>query len=141
MPGTHVDPGARARSSAPDAPTADAEPPDEHEPRPARGPDVRRHLPVAGARAADAGLDRLPKVAFDYLQLVGPAVLAALAAVSVMVVVGDDDVPAFHVGIEWVPVFVCLAIVARRRNLFLGLVAAVAIVAIARAAGLAALPA
>ena len=87
------------------------------------------------------GLDRLPKVAFDYLQLVGPAVLAALAAVSVMVVVGDDDVPAFHIGIEWVAVLVCLAIVARRRNLFLGLVAAVAIVAIARAAGLAAIPA
>ena len=54
------------------------------------------------------GLDRLPKVAFDYLRLVGPAVLAALAAVSVMVVVGDDDVPSFHVGIEWVAVFVCL---------------------------------
>jgi len=85
------------------------------------------------------GLDRLPKIAFDYLQLVGPAVLAALAAVSVMVVVGDD-VPSFHVGIEWVAVFVCLVIVARRRNLLLGLVAAIAIVAIARAAGLAALP-
>ena len=63
------------------------------------------------------GLDRLPKVAFDYLQLVGPAVLAALAAVSVMVVVGDDDVPSFHIGIEWVAVLVCLAIVAWRRNL------------------------
>ena len=57
-----------------------------------------------------------------------------------MVVVGDDDVPSFHVGIEWVAVFVCLVIVARRRNLFLGLVAAIAIVAIARAAGLAAMP-
>ncbi len=86
------------------------------------------------------GLDRLPKVAFDYLQLVGPAILAALAAVAVMVVVNDDGQPAFHVGIEWVAVFVCLAIVARWRNLFLGLVAAVAIVAIARAAGLAAMP-
>jgi len=87
------------------------------------------------------GLDRLPKAAFDYLQLVGPAVLAALAAVSVMVVVGDDDVPSFHVGIEWVAVLVCLAIVARRRNLFLGLVAAIAIVVIAREMDLAALPA
>lgn len=87
------------------------------------------------------GLDRLPRIAFDYLQLVGPAVLAALAAVSVMVVVGDDEVPSFHVGIEWVAVLVCLAIVARRRNLFLGLVVAVALVAVARAAGLAALPA
>ena len=53
------------------------------------------------------GLDRLPKIAFDYLQLVGPAVLAALAAVSVMVVVGDDDVPSFHIGIEWVAILVC----------------------------------
>ena len=58
------------------------------------------------------GLDRLPKIAFDYLQLVGPAVLAALAAVSVMVVVGDDDVPSFHIGIEWVAILAALAIVA-----------------------------
>jgi len=78
------------------------------------------------------GLDRLPKIAFDYLQLVGPAVLAALAATSVMVVPGDDGEPSFHVGIEWVAVLVCLVIVARRLNLFLGLIAAVAIVAIAR---------
>jgi len=87
------------------------------------------------------GLERLPRIAFDYLQLVGPAVLAALAAVSVMVVVGDDDVPSFHVGVEWLAVLVCLAVVAWRRNLFLGLIAAVAIVVVARATGLAALPA
>jgi len=87
------------------------------------------------------GLDRLPRIAFDYLQLVGPAVLAALAAVSVMVVVGDDDTPSFHVGIEWVAVFACLAIVAWRRNLFLGLVVAIAIVVVARETGLAALSA
>lgn len=87
------------------------------------------------------GIERLPKVAFDYLQLVGPAVLAALAATSVMVVVGDDDVPSFHVGIEWVAVLVCLALVARRRSLFLGLLVAVAIVAIARSTGLAGMPA
>jgi branched-subunit amino acid transport protein len=87
------------------------------------------------------GFDRLPKAAFDYLQLVGPAVLAALAAVAVMVVVNDDDVPSFHIGIEWVAVLACLAIVARRRNLLLGLLAAVAIVVIARTTGLAALPA
>jgi branched-subunit amino acid transport protein len=86
------------------------------------------------------GLDRLPKVAFDYLQLVGPAVLAALAAVGVMVVVGDDDVPSFHVGIEWLAVSACVAIVAWRRNLLLGLISAVVIVAIARAAGVAEIP-
>jgi branched-subunit amino acid transport protein len=81
------------------------------------------------------GMDRLPKVAVEYLQLVGPAVLAALAAVTIMVVVGDDGTHSFHVGVEWVGVFVCLVIVARKGNLLLGLVAAVGIVAIARAAG------
>jgi branched-subunit amino acid transport protein len=86
------------------------------------------------------GLDRLPRVALEYLQLVGPAVLAALGAVNVMVVVGDDDLTSFHVGIEWVAVLLCLVIVARRRNLFLGLVAAVAVVVAARALGFAALP-
>lgn len=86
------------------------------------------------------GLDRLPRRAIDYLQLVGPAVLAALAAVSVMVVTTTDGRPSFHVGIEWVAVLACLAVVAWRRNLFLGLIVAVAIVIVARAAGLAALP-
>jgi branched-subunit amino acid transport protein len=86
------------------------------------------------------GLDRLPRWAFDYLQLVGPAVLAALAAVAVMVIVDDDGVPAFHVGVEWVAVLACLAIVAWRRNLLLGLVVAIAIVSATRALGIAALP-
>ena len=54
------------------------------------------------------GVDRLPTFAFDYLQLVGPAVLTALAAVSVMVVVGADDRPTFHVGVEWLAVGACL---------------------------------
>jgi len=58
-----------------------------------------------------------------------------------MVVVSDDDVPSFHIGIEWVAVFVCLALVARKGNLFIGLLAAVGIVVVARALGLAAIPA
>jgi branched-subunit amino acid transport protein len=86
------------------------------------------------------GLDRLPRWAFDYLQLVGPAVLAALAAVNVMVITNAGGVPSFHIGIEWVAVLACLAVVAWRRNLLLGLIAAVAIVAFARAVGIAALP-
>jgi branched-subunit amino acid transport protein len=86
-------------------------------------------------------LDKLPRVGFDYLQLVGPAVLASLAAVSVMVVTDDAGTPSFHVGIEWVAVLACLGVTAWRRNLLLGLVAAVAIVVVARATGLAALPA
>ena len=82
------------------------------------------------------GLERLPPVAFTYLRLVGPAVLAALAAVSVTVVTVDGR-PEFHIGIEWLAVVAALALTAWRRNLFVGLLAAVAIVGIARAAGLA----
>jgi branched-subunit amino acid transport protein len=86
------------------------------------------------------GFERLPRIAIDYLQLVGPAVLATLAAVAVMVVTNEDGVPSFHIGIEWVGVFFCLAVVARKGNLLVGLVGAVAIVAIARFVGLAELP-
>ena len=81
-------------------------------------------------------MDRLPRAATVYLQLVGPAVLAALAAVDVMVATNDAGDPVLHVGVEWIAVIVCMAIVAWRRNLLLGLVAAVAIVTIARAAGI-----
>ena len=84
--------------------------------------------------------DRLPKAAIAYLQLVGPAVLAALAAVAVMVRTPDGGPPVFYFGIEWVAVLACLGIVLWRRNLLLGLVVAVAIVIVARATGLAALP-
>jgi branched-subunit amino acid transport protein len=85
-------------------------------------------------------LDRLPRVGFDYLQLVGPAILAALAAVSVMVLTDASGKPSFHVGIEWVAVLACLGITAWRRNLLVGLIVAVLIVVIARGTGFASLP-
>jgi branched-subunit amino acid transport protein len=78
--------------------------------------------------------DRLPRRALDYLQLLGPAILAALAAVNVMVVATDAG-PRFHVGLAWIAVGACLAIVAWRRNLFLGLIVAVAIAIAGRAVG------
>jgi branched-subunit amino acid transport protein len=81
------------------------------------------------------GIDRLPRRALEYLQLVGPAILAALAAVAVMVV-STDAGPRFHFGLEWLAVGACLAVVAWRRNLFLGLVTAVAIAIVGRLAGL-----
>jgi branched-subunit amino acid transport protein len=80
--------------------------------------------------------ERLPAGVFDYLRLVGPAILAALAAVNVMVVVNDGR-PAFHVGIEWLAVLLCLGLTAWRRNLLIGLVAAVGLTALTRAIGLA----
>ena len=85
-------------------------------------------------------LDRLPRVGFDYLQLVGPAVLASLAAVSVMVITDAAGTPFFHVGIEWIAVLACLVVTAWRRNLLFGLIVAVGIVVIARGTGLAGIP-
>lgn len=85
------------------------------------------------------GVERLPPLAFEYLRLVGPAVLAALAAVSVMVFTENDRL-VFHIGIEWIAVAVCAALTAWRGNLFLGLVGAVLIVGLARAIGLVPLP-
>jgi branched-subunit amino acid transport protein len=86
------------------------------------------------------GIDRLPAAALEYLRLVGPAVLAVLAAVNVMVVAGEDGSPAFHVGIEWAAITLCAALTAWRRNLLIGLIGGVALVAVARAVGLAEVP-
>jgi len=81
------------------------------------------------------GIERLPPRALLYLRLVGPAVLASIAAANTLVVTGPDGTPILHVGIEAVGVVACLLVVAWRRNLLLGLAAGVAIVALARLAG------
>ena len=86
------------------------------------------------------GIDRLPALLLAYLRLVGPAVLAALAAVSVTIKLGPGRVPLFHVGVEWLAVVLCVLIVWRFRNLLAGLVVAAALVAILRASGIAPLP-
>lgn len=81
-------------------------------------------------------VERLPARVLEYLRLVGPAVLAALAAVNTLIVIDDARRASIHVGIEWLSVIVCIAIVAWRRNLLLGLAAAVVVAALARATGL-----
>lgn len=86
------------------------------------------------------GLERLPKPALDYLQLVGPAVLTAIAAVEVLVGTTDDGTPYVNVTVTLVAVAACLLVVVWRRNLLLGLLVAVAITAGARALGFAAMP-
>ena len=143
-------PGARGGAATPIRPSGSARPqptrhqpsrrPDEYEPRVLAILMFAVTYPSRALGLLTPGLDRLPKFAFDYLQLVGPAVLGGAGRCGVMVTVNDAGEPSFHVGIEWVAVFVCLAIVGRTRNLLVGLVAAVAIVAIARALGLAAMP-
>ena len=81
---------------------------------------------------------RLPPVVRDYLRLVGPAMLATLAAVNLMVIVDASRTErTFHFGVEWLAVALCIAVAALRRSLLIGLVGAIAIVALARAAGLA----
>ncbi len=87
------------------------------------------------------GARRLPSTLHLYLRLVAPAVLASLAAVSIMVVLDVARGPSFHVGPEWLAVGLCVAIVAfRRGSLFIGLVLAAALIASIRALGLAATP-
>jgi len=78
------------------------------------------------------GMHRLPPRAQLYLRLVGPSVLAALAVVNVTVTLDAARHPSFHVGIEWLAVGLCVGIVAWRKNLFLGLLAAVVLLTIAR---------
>ena len=86
------------------------------------------------------GLERLPKPALDYLQLVGPAVLTAIAAVEALVRTDEAGATTFHVDIVAVGVLACLLITWWRKNLLFGLLAAVIIVAGARAIGFAELP-
>ena len=81
------------------------------------------------------GIERLPPRALLYLRLVGPAVLASIAASQTLVWSGPDGTPQLHVGVEALGVIACVAIVAWRRNLFLGLAVAVVLVATLRLAG------
>jgi hypothetical protein len=81
-------------------------------------------------------MQRLPKPALTYLRLVGPAILASLAGVSVAVLAGASGRPELYVGPEWFAVALCVAIVAWRRSLLLGLIAAAGLMAALRALGL-----
>jgi branched-subunit amino acid transport protein len=86
------------------------------------------------------GFERLPERAKLYLRLVGPSVLAALAAVDTMVVKSDSGQPLFRVGWEWLAVGLCITVVAMRRSLLIGLVLAAGSIAVLRALGVATMP-
>jgi branched-subunit amino acid transport protein len=86
------------------------------------------------------GIERLPTIAIEYLRLVGPAILAALAIVNVSVIEDPDGGQLFHVGIEWAAVAVAGALTVWRRNLLIGLIGAVILVAVAREIGFTAFP-
>jgi branched-subunit amino acid transport protein len=80
------------------------------------------------------GVERLPRWALAYLRLVGPAVLAALAATASLVVSDGSD-HHLEVGVTAASVALGTAVVVWRRNLLLGLAVAVASAALARALG------
>jgi branched-subunit amino acid transport protein len=86
------------------------------------------------------GIHRLPARLQEYLRLVGPAVLAALAAVDTMVILDQARHPSFHIGPEWIAVGLCVLVVALRRSLLIGLVLAAVLIAVLRATGFAPLP-
>jgi branched-subunit amino acid transport protein len=79
--------------------------------------------------------ERLPPRVLEYLRLVGPAVLAALATSAVLVARDAAGRPTVVVGIELLAVAVAAGIVRWRHNLLLALVVAVVLVALVRAAG------
>ncbi|MBA3877664.1 MAG: hypothetical protein C0498_12200 [Anaerolinea sp.] len=81
------------------------------------------------------GMHRLPLRVQEYVRLVGPAVLATLAAVTVSI--DAERQPSFRLGIEWLAVGACVVLVVARRGLLVGLVTAAAIAAILRAIGVA----
>lgn len=80
------------------------------------------------------GVDRLPVWAKDYLQLVGPAVLATLAATSTLIATGSSG-RRLEFGAAGAAVVVCVVVVTRRRNLLLGLTAAAGFAALVRLVG------
>ncbi len=82
------------------------------------------------------GIERLPDSVHAYLRLIGPAILASLAVVNALLLTAPDGTAQLHVGVEALAVLVCVAVVAWRRNLLLGLLAAMVLVAVVRATGL-----
>lgn len=82
------------------------------------------------------GVDRLPASVLAYLRLVGPATLAALAAVNTLIVDDANGRPSFQLGLSAIAVTLCLVVVAWRKSLVLGVAAAVILAAVARANGL-----
>lgn len=79
------------------------------------------------------GVERLPTPVRTYLRLVGPAILAALAIANVAVGVDAEGGRSLRLGVEVLAVAAAAGLVIWRRNLLLGLLLAVGLVAAWRA--------
>ena len=77
--------------------------------------------------------DRLPPVVLRYLRLVGPAILAALAAGNTAFAEDAAGQTSFHVGIEWIAVALAVGLIAWRGHVFVGILAAAVVAAVGRA--------
>jgi branched-subunit amino acid transport protein len=77
--------------------------------------------------------DRLPPIVQRYLRLVGPAILAALAAGNTAFAEDAAGRNTFHLGIEWIAVALAVVLIAWRGNVFVGILAAAVMVAFGRA--------
>jgi branched-subunit amino acid transport protein len=77
--------------------------------------------------------DRLPPIVQRCLRLVGPAILAALAAGNTAFAEDAAGRNSFHVGIEWIAVALAVALIAWRGNVFVGILAAAVFAAVGRA--------
>lgn len=75
------------------------------------------------------GIERLPGPVRTYLRLVGPAILAALAIANVAVGVDAEGGRTLRVGVELLAVVASAGMVLWRRNLLVGLLLAVVLVA------------
>ena len=104
----------------------------EHRARPPGAADGRRDLSLARRPAPFARLRPAAAASHRVPTLVGPAVLAALAAVGILVVTEASGAHRLQIGIELVAVVIGVAVVRWRRNVFLGILAAVLIVAVVR---------
>jgi branched-subunit amino acid transport protein len=81
------------------------------------------------------GIERLPSWAITYLRLAGPAALAALAATGCLLTA--DSPPHLQLGVMPLAVGLCVVVVWRTRLLLVGVAAAVVLLALARALGVA----
>jgi branched-subunit amino acid transport protein len=77
--------------------------------------------------------DRLPAVVQRYLRLVGPGILAALAAGNTAFAEDAAGRNSFHLGIEWIAVALAVVLIAWRGSVFVGILAAAVLVALGRA--------
>jgi branched-subunit amino acid transport protein len=77
--------------------------------------------------------DRLPPLVQRYLRLVGPGILAALAAGNTAFAEDAAGRNSFHLGIEWIAVALAVVLISWRGNVFVGILAAAVMVALGRA--------